>query len=71
MDVPIDLHKWLMSAGAVNEYDVRQTLSTKVVLHQDAMQLFEIGFKLQPLLKRLQALKVRALYLTTLESQES
>ncbi len=61
MEVPIELYKWLVDSGAITEYDIKEKQAKKIVLEQEATQLFEIGLKLPPLLNRLQALKVQLL----------
>ncbi len=61
MELPVDLYNWLLNASVLTEYDVKEKTAEKVVLEQEATQLFEIGLKMPILLHRLQALKVRFL----------
>lgn len=58
MDISVELYTWLLSTSVITEYDVKEQLSDKITLEQDATQLFEIGLKIPILLKRLQRLIV-------------
>jgi len=58
MELPIDIFNWLFDASIISEYDIKEKDAEKVILEQEASQLFEIGLKMPALLSRLQALKV-------------
>lgn len=58
MELELNVYNWLVDAGVLTEYDVREKTEDVVVLDQDAVQLFEIGLKMPSLLHRLQSIKV-------------
>ena len=58
MELPLTLYNWLVDISVLTEYEVKDSTETKVILDQDATQLFEVGLKMPILIHRLQILRV-------------
>jgi hypothetical protein len=58
MEIELSVYNWLVDASVLTEYEVKEKMEDRVVLDQNATQLFEIGLKIPLLLRRLQSIKV-------------
>jgi len=58
MEIELSVYDWLVNASVLTEYELKEKMKDRIVLDQNATQLFEIGLKMPPLLHRLQSIKV-------------
>jgi len=58
MELPFDLYEWLYNIMVLSDFEIKEKKKDKVVLEEEATQIFKIGLKMPLLFQRLHILKV-------------